>query len=47
MAEVAGVVQSQMSKMLRGEAEITLSQLKAICDLLSLTPSAVMAEAEG
>lgn len=46
LGEVAGVSQSQMSKILRGQRDITVDQLDWLCDELELTPSEVIAGAE-
>lgn len=47
LGEVAGVSQSQVSKMLRGKRDITIDQLDWLCDELGLAAAEVLAEADG
>lgn len=47
IAEAIGVSQSQVSKLLRGDRPLEVSQFVAMCDRLGLPPVEVLREALG
>ncbi|WP_166785548.1 helix-turn-helix domain-containing protein [Cryobacterium cryoconiti] len=46
LGDAAGVSQSQMSKLLRGDRTLNLDQLEAVCFMLGLSPGEVITAAE-